>query len=89
MGNTTPFITSNIVTSSVRDEENKKDTSKSTNTVYNINQIPIDDKYVFSDKNNLSAGILKKKLFNYENGAYKYPMDYINEEIAKKGSLIK
>ncbi len=83
LGNITPFITSNIVTNQ------EGNTIKSTNTIYNINQIPIDDKYVFSDKNNLSASILKTKLFDYESGAYKYPMGYINAEIAKKGSLIK
>lgn len=89
IGNTTPFITSNIVKSSVRNEETKENIAKSTNTIYNINQIPIDDKYVFSDKNNLSASILKTKLFNYESDSYKYPLEYINSEIAKKGSLIR
>lgn len=89
LGNTTPFITSNIVTSSVRNEETKENIAKSTNTIYNINQIPIDDKYVFSDKNNLSASILKTKLFDYTSGTYTYPIEYINSEIAKKGTLIR
>jgi len=89
IGTITPFITSNIVKSSVRNEETKENIAKSINTIYNINQISIDDKYVFSDKNNLSASILKTKLFDYKSGAYNYPMDYINGEIAKKGTLIK
>lgn len=79
IGNTTPFITSNL----------EGDSIKSVNTIYNINQIPIDDKYVFSDKNNLSASILKTKLFDYTSGSYNYPMDYINGEIDKKGTLIR
>jgi len=85
IGNTTPFITSNIV------KNQEGNTIKSTNTIYNINQIPIEEQYIFSDKNSLSEKILKTKLFDYDvvNGSYNYPMRYINDEISKKGALIR
>jgi preprotein translocase subunit SecE len=87
--NLKPFITSNIVTNVIRKEQ-EEDIVKSSKTIYNINQIPITEQYLFSDKNSLSKSILKTKLFSIDEGAYKYPFDdYIIAEISKKGSLIR
>jgi len=80
---TMPFITSNIISSS--DNNN----IKSIKTIYNINQIPIDN-YIFSNKDSLSEKILKEKLFDFDSstGKYTYPINYIENERKRKGSLL-